>query len=640
MNSTTLAYVSALLVLLGATACGSEPDDGPDHPAQCNQATAWSEGQTLFEDTSDEWGLPDLGADGVRINAVDFNGDNWADLVVRHAAASRNDYDGGRTFWLLKNNQGESFQDVTQSSEILQRRDGADGSRRAEVVAWADVNNDGHLDANTGFNRPQGSGGDTAEIMLNDGDGTFSLAPADNDLRQTGSVDVPASASFVDYNRDGNVDLWVAQYAGEAPLQDRLYRGEGDGTFTDVTDEAGVITEPWRSLADLNQARAHTQAWSGAACDLNDDGSSELLSASYGRAPNHLWRADRSDDGSVSYSNISIDSGYAFDDQMDWHDNASARCHCELNPGAPKCGDVPPPERIRCQTQDDAFRWNHEFDREPFRLGGNSGTTVCADIDADGSMDLLTTEIRHWDVGSSSDPSEILYNTEGDSIVFERPGREATGLTRQHPSESWDEGDITAGVFDADNDARPDIYIGSTDYPGTRGHLWRRTADGTYEKVPKGPGIDHTSSHGIGLADFDHDGDVDVVVGHSDNRCGSGDHCYPAGDHHVRMFENQLGHQGNWLQLQLSGSQGTNRSAVGARVKVTTERGTQTQDVGGGHGHYGIQHSQRLHFGLGEACEAEVTVRWPNQELTTETFTLKAGRAYSLTQGGEPQPID
>ncbi|MEQ9318919.1 MAG: ASPIC/UnbV domain-containing protein, partial [Polyangiaceae bacterium] len=85
--------------------------------------------------------------------------------------------------------------------------------------------------------------------------------------------------------------------------------------------------------------------------------------------------------------------------------------------------------------------------------------------------------------------------------------------------------------------------------------------------------------------------------------------------------------------------EGTNRAAIGARVTVAGEDGVvQTQEVDGGHGHYGAQKDLTLHFGLGEACRAEVTVRWPNASLTTQTFELVSGYRYELVQGGEPEP--
>src|SRR5262249_55245036 len=157
------------------------------------------------------------------------------------------------------------------------------------------------------------------------------------------------------------------------------------------------------NFADLNAAKGHSIGWSAAACDLNNDGAPELLAGSYGRAPNHLWQNGGPAAG-FTYTHRSIDSGYAFDHKIHWTDNESARCWCKLHPDAEDCTGVPPPMYIVCNTDSDAFRWNHDTDRNLFRLGGNSAATECVDIDNDGDVDLLTGEIVHWDVGSSSDP--------------------------------------------------------------------------------------------------------------------------------------------------------------------------------------------------------------------------------------------
>lgn len=613
---------------------------------RCTTGGSWSEGEEAFVDASDEWNLAEIAPTGVRLSVTDFDGDGWPDLAVREVGGDPNDFsDGGRTVWLLRNTGDGGFEDVTESSGFLKRRsqdsgDNGDG-RPAEVVVWGDVDNDGDLDAYTGFNRPspEGDGAPTAEIMLNEGDGTFELAPSENDVRRVGTADMPAGATFVDYDRDGNLDLWVTQYGTNSTIamRDQLYRGRGDGTFERVTSEVGIDSVRWglASIDDLNQAQGNSRSWGSNACDLDGDGRPELLASSYGRAPNHLWRAPASEGDTIAYENVSVDSGYAYDDGMDWTDNEFARCYCKLNPEAEGCDGVPPPA-IRCESSEDVRVWRHSGDREPYRLGGNTGTTLCADLDRDGRFDLVTNEIRHWWAGSSSDPSEILYNRGEDEIRFERPGREETGLTREHASQTWDEGDITGGIFDFDNDGRLDIYIGSTDYPGTRGLLYRQVSDANFEPVDPSDGIDHRSSHGIALADFDRDGDTDVAVGHSRTRCSSGNHCYPEEDAHVRLFENTAGDRQNWLQLKLVGGDGTNRSAIGARVTVETESGTQTKEVGGGHGHYGIQHDLTQQFGLGDECRATVTVRWPDASLSTQTFVLKAGHRYRLVQGGSP----
>ena len=228
----------------------------------------------------------------------------------------------------------------------------------------------GDLDVFTGFAGDDGGG--SAELMLNNGDGTFSFAP-ESDIH-TAALPKTSGASFTDHNRDGNIDLWLSQNSGSSgPLQDRLLWGMGDGTFVDVTQPLGLKTLPWSNIDVLNNAEAHSNGWSAAACDLNNDGWPELLAASYGRAPNHLWLNQSGE----SFSNHSIASGYAFDENLDWSDNESARCWCKLHPTDADCDGVPEPELIACTNDSDAFRWNHSQDRNPFRLGGNSGATVC-----------------------------------------------------------------------------------------------------------------------------------------------------------------------------------------------------------------------------------------------------------------------
>jgi hypothetical protein len=668
-------FISLLTLVAAALSCSSDdaeppldpPVDPPVDPGLepiCTAGTRWAPGTAAFREVTAEWGLK--GVTGTRISTVDYDGDGYSDLIVRHA----NDKPGGlgdrpdccldascvdgehcqaRRIFLMRNNGNRGFEDATISSGFAANRTETDATlgRPGQTVAFGDVDNDGDLDVYTG--RTDSTTliqTETSELLINNGDGTFSLGPVENPFR-LGQRDSPGGASFVDYDRNGVLDLWVAEGSyGSTPLSDRLYWGDGTGLFTDVSSGVGISSKSWSNIDDLNNAEAHTNGWSALACDLNNDGNPELLASSYGRSPNKLWQAT-GPDGAWQYVNRSIDSGYAFDHRVDWTDNESARCHCKLNPSAQDCAGVPAPMFIGCNTQADAFRWNHATDRNAFRLGGNSGSSICADINNDGNMDLLTTEIVHWDVGSSSDPSELLFNTGEADVRFERPGNEVTGLAVQHEIVSWNDGDISGAVFDFDNDGWPDVYIGRSEYPGAKGLLFHQTAPGAFVAVPFVDGINQNRSHGIAVADFDRDGDLDVIVGHSSSRCpslGRFSDCYPTKQ--VRMFENITGQDGNWLQIRLSGPDpasglaGSNRSAVGARVTVTDENGvSQTQEVGGGHGHYGAQHDLALHFGLGTACRADVTVRWPDGALTTETAELVAGYRFEWTQFEEPTAI-
>lgn len=611
--------------------------DGADGAA-CSPGAHWKPGDAAYKDATDAWGLQ--GVRGARMNAADFDGDGWTDLLVHGGGTNQWAKGGNRDTWLLRNTGKGTFEDVTQASGLLQRRlaPSADEGHGASVFVAGDVDNDGDIDFFLGRSlAASATATESSEILLGDGKGHFNLGPADNPLRGVGQAAVPTSAAFVDFDRDGFLDLWVVHnMAGGAqqPLQDRLWRGDGTGRFVDVTKDVGLSTLSWYSAKVLNEARGHAWAWAATACDLNNDGLDELLSASYGRVPNQLWQAELGDKG-VRYVNESVASGYAFDDRQDWRDNLSAQCHCMNVPTDAECDTVPEPDLQVCVQLAAAFgpnfRWNHASGREPWQLGGNSGTTVCADVDNDGFFDLLTNEIKHSDVGSSSDESELLFNTGQSSVRLERPGNAATGLTRVHTTSYWDQGDITSAIYDFDNDGWLDVHIAASDYPGNRALLWRQVAPRKFTAVAPGDFFERFRAAGVVAADFDHDGDIDVVTGHTRMRCEGqrGADCQP--DDQIHLHLNQLG--GHFLQLRLEGGKGSNRAAVGARVEVTAGGVTQTGHIDGGHGQGSTQRDPMLHFGLGDACKATVHVIWPNLARETQSFELGGDQRYRVIQG-------
>ncbi|MBM4360428.1 MAG: CRTAC1 family protein [Deltaproteobacteria bacterium] len=629
-----------------ATSGGQGGAGGTGPVCTAFEASSWKPGQKAFRDATKDWGIE--GVLAVRVNVLDVDRDGWPDLFVRNGGGPDSFGAGGtRTRFLLRNNGKHSFEDITEKSGITAVRsaENAATGRIAEVAAAADVDGDGDVDvymakANTS---PADKKQELSELMLNDGKGGFTFGPENNGLRGVGMPAVPVGATFSDVNRDGHVDVFVSHNmmpnAG-SPLQDRLFLGDGQGGFTDQTFALGLKTLAWVDVTKLNQALGHTWGWGATSCDLNNDGLPELLSASYGRAPNHLWQASGTP-GNMTLVNRSVPSGYAFDPREDWTDNLSAQCHCADNPTDDACDKVPaPPSANVCTNLKAAFggkyRWNHATDREPWRLGGNSATTTCADLDNDGFMDLLTGEIVHADVGSSSDPAELMFNTGEADVRFERPGRAATGLTREHEGSYWDDGDMNNAVFDFDGDGWQDVYISSSDYPGTRGFLYHQKAPRTFEAVPLEDGIDHLRSAGAIAVDLDRDGDLDLVVGHSRFRCGKPykDDCYDTTQ--LRIFENLENDANHHLTLRLEGTYGSNRVAVGARVSVTTCGLTQTRQIEGGHGHQGAQEDAVLTFGLGAQSEAEVTIVWPDATSTTQSFKVAADAFYDVKQGEEP----
>jgi len=618
------------------------PDTGP----ACNPGTLWKPGIKAFEDATKVAGLQ--GVLGIRLSVTDFDGDGWPDLLIRNGGGPEDFKEGKRSRWLMRNNGDGTFSDFTQQSGLLRGRLNSDPNygRPGDIFVSGDVDNDGDLDiyVATARHKPTDDQ-ETSELMLNKGDGTFELGPAKSDARFVGKPSVPAGATFVDYNRDGNLDLWVAHnmVGGQtSPLPDALLQGDGKGGFVDVSAKVGIQTVSWYTFGPLNAAKGHSWAWSTAACDLNNDGMPELLASSYGRRPNLLWRAAPKEGGGIQYVNESVASGYAYDHRFDWTDNLSAQCHCHDHPKDPECDKPPEPPPGICQSLKNSFggkyRWNHSTDREAFNLGGNSGATVCADVDNDGMIDLMTHEIVHSDVGSSSDPSELLINQASAEVRFARPGGEVTGLVRDDIKYDWggyDRGDMTGAIFDFDNDGWKDVYIGSSDYWGNHGLLFHQHSKQKFQRLDPADYFKHNRANGVAIADFDRDGDLDLFAGHSLMRCPEGSKyssdCYPT--QQIKLFRNLMGAGSNWLQVHLEGAEGSNRSAIGARVDIKTSEGPQTRVVDGGHGHFGTQRDATLHFGLGAACSAKVTVVWPDAKRTIQTFELSANQRYKLRQG-------
>jgi len=629
--------------VVSATDVAPFPNLDTETTTECLEGVGWSKGTPIFKERTQEWGLS--GIEGEYLSVTDMDGDGWADLIVRRGGGEDDFSPGGeRNKFLLRNRGDGTFEDVTQSSGLFASRESPEPlyGAPAKVVASGDVDNDGDLDVFVGRSRldPWAGEGDTNELMLNNGDGTFSLGPAESDARFVSKPINPAGVTFVDYNQDGWLDIWLVnnEQSGPVGIQDRLLQGDGTGAFVDVTDEVGLKTVGWIQLDSLNQAIAHSWGWGSNACDLNGDGWPELMAASYGRMANHLWTG-KSEGGQVIFDNASISSGYAFDERVDWTTNLSAQCFCAAEPDAEECDQCPAPADPNiCTSLANAFgpnyRWDHGTGRQPFALGGVTGTTVCTDINNDGHLDLMNYEIVHGDVGESADPTEILVNSGNQPLWFDRPGPEVTGIFREETTPFWDHGDMTGAVLDVDNDGWQDVYIGSAEYAGTRGHLYRQKEPLVFETVSDEDAFLHWRAHGVTVADFDQDGDLDMVVGHSHHRCDGFWETECAPTRQVRFFENVFGEQNNWIRLKLKGAEGSNAAAIGAIVTVEAGGNEQTHVVDGGHGRFGLQGDLTQVFGLADSCEAIVTVLWPDGEMSTESHQVQANQTYEITQGG------
>ena len=621
-----------------------EVDAGPYGACDVHASSA-----SQLVDRTDAWNLGQdggLAMTGNRIMAADLDGDGYPDLII-HAIYSnaRSDVpldDGGRGRryeHVLMNRPrpggGRMFVNATVASGVFQLPGDAGGAlRSAQLAVAGDIDNDGDLDLFSGTNvdptSPATDPGDRSQILLNDGAGHFTPAPPTDPTPGAADLWPTTGASFVDANRDGQLDLfvgfWYAKYGyTQYGVQAQLYQGHGDGGFTSITIDAGLKTDPYSFVGDENSKPAYGVT----TCDLDGDGAPELLVSAYGRQWNSLYE----NDGTGHFSEIGQASGYAGDDDLDYKDNQFFACWCESYPMSNLCGGVAPP-LIQCPSPPSAD-WAPASDTKPWRLNGNTFTTVCRDLTGDGVPDLYSAEIRHWHIGQSSDPSELLV---GDGTPghphFTRPGNAATGMVWPHPTEDWNEGGIMAAPADLDNDARTDLIVAATDYPDQFGLVFHQKPDGTFEEVGAPWGMHHACMSGLAVADFDRDGDLDVVVGSGTARdCSAIWH-----SNEVHLYENDASEHAHWLEVRLQGNGTTaNRSAIGAVVTVEAGGVKQVQALGGGYGHMAMENDTVLHFGLGACAGATtVTVRWPDAAGTTQVFdAVPADALVELAQGDD-----
>jgi enediyne biosynthesis protein E4 len=621
------------LTMALAAACGSgggdppAPDAAP--PMVCREAPPLPAAGPWFTEITDELGIgrDGLAVDGNRLTIVDLDGDGWNDLVTHQWMQDRPMFDATPPVLMWRilmsrpapSGEGRVFEDVSAESGYGLARDGS-MNRAANLAVAADFDNDGDADLLSGYYADVPDYGDRNELFLNDGTGRFTRANAG--LYQSDLPWHTAAAAPLDYDRDGRLDVYLGFWYDVFGLlqgqQDRLYRGDGAGGFDEVTDAAGLTTTRDGYADGTN----HRPTYGVAACDMNDDGWPDLLGSAYGREWNQLWLSDAG-----AYSDVGRATGYAADEITDFSDNEFYRCWCQQNPGS--CDPSIPGPRILC----DQNYWNVGIDDQPWMAGGNTFTTACGDVDNDGDLDLYSSEIVHWHIGASSDPSQLLVNEPNQSVIgfgFVRPGTVATGLTIPHPSVDWNEGGIMTSMLDFDNDGNLDIYLAASEYAGNFGLLYRGAGDGTFTELSETAGVHQVCANGIAVGDLDNDGDQDLILGSGTWR----DCINTWATAEVHVYRNDVGQTANALRLRLVGADGTNRDAIGARVRVTAGGRTLRRDVQGTFGTFGIGNELALTFGLGGACAADVEIRWPDGNGTVETFPgVLANYAVEITQG-------
>jgi hypothetical protein len=622
---------------------GGTPDvstaDGGVPPRVCREGTGFRVGDMAFVDRTDAWGL--AGINSSNVATTDLDGDGYADLIVNHG--SPYDRTSGEVFLNRLGESGErSFVDHTAASGIYTVRDTGEQGRSVSLVRFGDVDNDGDVDLFTSAfiyasDPDRDPLPDGHEFLLNDGTGVFTLSPTATLIGPYRPL--TSDAFFFDQNLDGWLDVaiayWWQQPAWSSPYggQPQLFRGDGTGAFVEVTEEVGML------MPRTNEAVvAGTQPrplFGLVMCDLNDDGRMDMVGAAYGRMFNELFLADGD-----TFTEIGKDTLVGADERVDFSDDESFRCYCQANPSGEGCDDVPPP-RYACPLRG----WTPGQSDQPFMLGGNTFAHACGDFDNDGDLDLYEANIRHPDVGSASDPSEIIVNesTAADGLRFSRPGRETMGLSPDPPIdlETNDEGGQHNAAFDFDNDGRLDLLLALSPYPRSRGVLFHQRTGGdplSFEYAGDGSGFTHACPMSTALADFDRDGDLDMVVGtYGCNDAANSPDYTPPENQPVRFYEN-VSNENNWIAIRLVGrgaAGGANRMGLGARVRVTAGGVTQTRLVTTAS--QNVSFMPEAWFGLGASCDIErVEVHWPNGSLTVQEHTGVLANYRVEIHEGEP----
>ncbi len=506
-------------------------------------------------------------------------------------------------------------------------------------VAFFDYNNDGLLDIFVVQSGPVPGAGPAEKnfstrsaLYRNNGDGTFTDVTIGSGLDR--DFGYGQGVSVADYDNDGWPDLYVTAYGGN-----HLLRNNRNGTFTDVTEQAGV--------ADLHGMMPGEPPWplSSSWGDYDNDGHLDLFVCHYARWSPKLDRTCRGLDGKPAYCRPQV----------------YEPSHCALfhNNGDGTFTDVTRKAGID-------------------KLQGKSMGAVWLDYDEDGWPDLFVTNdtmpnflLHNNRDGTFTDKGTIAgvaYGDQGEAQSgmgigvgdTDNVGREnlfAVNFSGQPKSAFRNRG---GGVFesasyqsnlastnlqflgfglecfDYDLDGRKDLIFGNGHVldrmdEGTAGssyaqsqQLFHNQGNGTFAEDLHSLGdlVLPRVTRGLAVGDFDNDGDLDVVMV---SQTGP-----------LTLFRNDGGNQNHWLTLRLEGVH-ANRDAVGARVTVQTKAGKQTQWVHGSTSY--CSHSDtRLTFGLGaETAILSGEVLWPRGGR--QSFgPLTAGGFYWLREGAAPVP--
>ena len=442
-------------------------------------------------------------------------------------------------------------------------------------------------------------------LYRNNGDGTFTDVTAKAGVGGEGHYGQGVAVG--DFDNDGFPDMLVTGYGSAI-----LYRNNGNGTFTDVTAKAGVADDgKWSTSA----------GW----FDYDKDGYLDLVVTNYleWTPKNNLWCGERAP-GYRSYCNPGNYKGQKTKLYHNNHDGTFSDVSDKSGVGVPESkgmgvvladfdNDGWPDIAIANDTWPNfLFLNNHDGTFKDVSLVSGVAASEdgkyeagmgidASDLDGDGLPDIYIT---HLDFEQNR-----LYRNGGDGTFTDdtyasRTGNKGMGLSG-----------VAVKLLDYDNDGWPDIvqangamldnvalYHSEVSYKEPLLML-RNLGKGRFEKTSESLGPDFmqpTVGRGLATADFDNDGDIDIVLNNS------GD--YP------KFLRNDGGNANHWLEVLLIGTK-SNRDGTGALLKLTSEGVVRVEQAVGGTSYMSAS-DPRIHFGLGKRQKIEsLVITWPSGQV-------------------------